>query len=127
MHTVPKRSAQRNAADASKYCSPILGFRYVKEPTPRKEKDASSKHLLDPYPQCLTFLCLVLVDAVLLQHQQGLRDGRRIAIAAKHLAASSAAIMEPSLNQIEHVVGDIATIAALEGCFVIVKHGFEDG
>lgn len=35
--------------------------------------------------------------------------------------------MEPSLNKIEHVVADVATVAALEGGFVVVEHGFEDG
>jgi len=107
--------------------SPDTNFRYVKESTPRNKKDTSSKHLLDSYPQRLTLLRLVLVDAVLLQHQQGLGNGQRIAVAAKHPTASSAAVMEPSLNQIEHVVGDVATVAALKGGFVVVEHGFEDG
>lgn len=35
--------------------------------------------------------------------------------------------MEPIFNQIQQVLGDVFPVRAVEGCFVSVVHGFEDG
>ena len=98
-------------------------------PTPlgQKPKPALPQEKLDPRPQRLTLLQHLPLQPDLLQQQQRLRNSRRITLATEDLPLPAAGVVEPAPNKMQHVNGDVTTIAALERSFVIVEHALQDG
>lgn len=83
--------------------------------------------MLDPHPQRLTLLQLLRLQPGLLQQLQGLGYSRGIGIATEDLPRPAAGVVEPAVEEMQHVGGDVATVAAVEGCFGVVEHALQDG
>lgn len=83
--------------------------------------------MLDPPPQHLTLLPQQRLQPHLQHQLQRLRHRSRISIPTENLPPPTTGVVEPSLNEMQHLSSDVATIAALEGRFGVVEQGFQDG
>lgn len=85
------------------------------------------QYILDPRPQLRGKLHLFRSDASLLQEKQRLGDAFRNHVTPEHGSAEPDGVMEPVVDQIKQVLGDVFPVGAMEGRFVRVVHRFEDG
>ena len=80
--------------------------------------------MLDPHPQRLTLLRPPCVQRRL-HSLQNLTNIRSIILPPQDLPRAAAALLEPQLNNVDNLVGDIAPIAALERRLVVVEHALQ--
>ena len=72
-------------------------------------------------------LDLLWSDTSLLEEKEGFEDALSDEVASEDDAAETDRVVEPVLNQVEEILGNVLLVGTLEGSFVGVVHGFEDG